>query len=55
MEEQEKTSKIISLVRQITKNYFNENIDNDILDFKKKLILFFQTIQHFNFEKKCQF
>ena len=37
MEEQEKTSKILSLVRQITKNYFNENIDNDILDLKKKL------------------
>jgi DNA-binding transcriptional regulator GbsR (MarR family) len=37
MEEQEKTSKILSLVQQITKNYFNENIDNDIFDLKKKL------------------
>ena len=37
MEEQEKTGKIISIVRKITKNYFSENIDNDISDFKKKL------------------
>ena len=37
MEEQEKISKILCLVRDITKNYFNENIDNDISDLKKKL------------------
>ncbi len=37
MEEQKKTSKILSLVRDITKNYFSENIDSNILDFKNKL------------------
>ena len=37
MKEQEKISKILRLVREITKNYFDENIDNDISDLKTKL------------------
>ena len=35
MQDQEKVIKILELVGKIAKNYFSENIDNDIKDFNE--------------------